>query len=131
MHFPTLLSVLALTTAISAAPIADSIPSQSLNPAFVARANSKLNQYPKDDCKDNNGSNAPTFHASPPLRKCYDLHSTTVSFYFGLGPLSQTWVYSEAGCKGLSVNIGGKGGCQKVGANFSDGFKTIRSVMMD
>jgi hypothetical protein len=77
-----------------------------------------------------------------------------MSFYFGLGPLTQTWgessvdwffcsrshelleltrikAYAEAGCRGQSMNLGGKGGCQAVDANFSDRFEVIRSVMMD
>ncbi|KAF1950571.1 hypothetical protein CC80DRAFT_509685 [Byssothecium circinans] len=128
MQFTT--SILALASAfamsVSAAPAA-----QSLNPEIIARANAKLNQYPNADCKDNNGGNAPTYHASPPARKCYNIDSTTLSFYFGLGPLSQTWAYAEAGCGGLSMNLGGNGGCQAVEANFSDRFGTIRSVMMD
>ncbi|KAH8682797.1 hypothetical protein BGZ60DRAFT_524151 [Tricladium varicosporioides] len=116
-----------LTAVVSAAPAA-----QSLNPDFLSRrAASKLNQYSNLDCKDNSGGNAPTFHASPPARKCYEIDSSTKSFYFGLGPLHQTWVYSNAGCNGLSVNLGGAGGCQKVDANFSDAFKSIRSIMMD
>ncbi|KAF2866053.1 hypothetical protein BDV95DRAFT_599088 [Massariosphaeria phaeospora] len=128
MQFTT--SILALVSAFaltaSAAPT-----SQSLNPNIIPRANAKLNQYNNADCKDNSGGNAPTYHASPPARACYNIDSTTMSFYFGLGPLTQTWVYSEAGCVGQSVNLGGNGGCQAVEANFSDRFGTIRSIMMD
>ncbi|KAF4628931.1 hypothetical protein G7Y89_g9219 [Cudoniella acicularis] len=97
-----------------------------------ARANAKLNQYSNPNCLDNNGGNVPTFHASPSLRKCYNIDPTTVSFFFGLGPLSQTWVYPGQDCSGgLSVNLGNKGGCQAVDANFSNGFETIGSIMMD
>ncbi|KAF7541038.1 hypothetical protein G7054_g958 [Neopestalotiopsis clavispora] len=115
-----------LAVAASASPAA-----RSKNAEIEARANSKLNQYTNADCKDNNGGNSPSYHASPPARKCYNIDSTTMSFYFGLGPLTQTWAYAEAGCGGLSMNLGGDGGCQAVEANFSDRFETIRSVMMD
>ncbi|KAF2123953.1 hypothetical protein P153DRAFT_361584 [Dothidotthia symphoricarpi CBS 119687] len=127
MQFTT--SILALAGVF--AMTASAAPAASLNPEIIARANSKLNQYTNADCLDNQGNNVPSYHASPPARKCYNIDSTTVSFYFGLGPLSQTWAYAEAGCGGLSVNLGGNGGCQAVEANFSDRFGTIRSVMMD
>ncbi|KAI1747082.1 hypothetical protein F4782DRAFT_522468 [Xylaria castorea] len=120
----TIVSLLAVVANATPAPRAD-------NPGIAARANAKLNQYTNVDCKDNNGGNVPSYHASPPARKCYNIDSTTLSFYFGLGPLTQTWAYSQAGCAGQSVNLGGKGGCQAVEANFSDNFGTIRSVMMD
>ncbi|CAJ2500253.1 Uu.00g031060.m01.CDS01 [Anthostomella pinea] len=122
--FAAIVSLLAVTAQATPAPRADS-------PEIAARANAKLNQYPNDDCKDNSGGNTPTYHASPPARKCYTIDTTSKSFYFGLGPLSQTWAYSEAGCNGLCKNLGGSGGCQGINVTVSEQFEKILSVMMD
>ncbi|PPJ54524.1 hypothetical protein CBER1_02534 [Cercospora berteroae] len=95
------------------------------------RAASKLNQYSNPDCKDNSGGNTPTYHASPPARKCYNIDPTTVSFYWGQGPLTQVWAYSKAGCTVFSTNLVGGSNCVAVNINNSDEFKNVLSIMMD
>lgn len=76
MHaFTTLASALVLAASIMALPSSEPV---TLN----ARAASKLNQYSNPSCLDNREGNTPTYHVSPPARKCYNIDPTTVSFYW-------------------------------------------------
>jgi hypothetical protein len=54
----------------------------------------------RSNSKDDNGSNVPTYHAAPPMYKCYNIDSTTESFFWNLGPLTYLWAYKQADCKG-------------------------------
>ncbi|KAM3421527.1 hypothetical protein BST61_g1916 [Cercospora zeina] len=123
----------AFSIATTAIPlVASALASPAAEAVFLnTRANSKLNQYSNPNCLDNNGGNTPTYHASPPARKCYNIDPTTVSFYWGQGPLSQVWAYSKAGCTGLSTNLVGGDNCVPVHINNSNEFQNVLSIMMD
>ncbi|KAI5356991.1 hypothetical protein Slin14017_G126510 [Septoria linicola] len=120
-------SILAL--AISALAVPTTNPEAATLDTRAAA--SKLNQYSNLNCLDNSGGNTPTYHASPPARKCYNIDPTTKSFYWGQGPLTQVWAYSKAGCTGLSTNLAGGDNCVAVNINTSDEFQNILSIMMD
>ncbi|KAK3638755.1 hypothetical protein LTR56_012862 [Elasticomyces elasticus] len=92
--------------------------------------------------KDDNGSNVPTYHAAPPMYKCYNIDSTTESFFWNLGPLTYLWAYKNADCQ--TSNSGGfdfdlalehydQSGCQPINVQFEtiDGpWARIGSIMM-
>ncbi|KAH8749416.1 hypothetical protein F5882DRAFT_525194 [Hyaloscypha sp. PMI_1271] len=119
-------SLISAIMAFSALSLAAPAPA----PELQVRANSKLNQYSNPDCLDNTGGNVPTYHAAPVARNCYNIDSTTVSFFWAIGPLLHMHVYADSDCGGLSVDIGKNGQCQSVNVNYSDGFQKINSIRM-
>ncbi|CAJ2507408.1 Uu.00g085940.m01.CDS01 [Anthostomella pinea] len=122
--FAAVVSLLAITA--NASPVATVDNSQ-----LAARANSKLNQYEAVNCLNNEGKNTNTYHASPALRECKNLANDTVSFFYGLGPLTQAFAYSDSGCKGFSQHVSSSGGCLAVNTYYNDDFQVIKSFMMD
>ncbi|KAK3617295.1 hypothetical protein LTR56_025382 [Elasticomyces elasticus] len=122
-----LASTLALVALTTANPIGE------MSPNIIARDNSKLNQYNHPDCKDDNGSNVPTYHAAPPMYKCYNIDSTTESFFWNLGPLTYFWGYNSTDCTSddfLPIEGYEQSGCQTVYETFAGDDYRILSVMM-
>ncbi|KAK4955518.1 hypothetical protein LTR10_006457 [Elasticomyces elasticus] len=129
-------SILAFAASTIAGPIGETSPN------IYARDNSKLNQYNHPECKDDNGSNVPTYHAAPPMYKCYNIDSTTESFFWNLGPLTYLWAYQNADCQtsnsygfdfDLALEHYDQSGCQPINVQFEtiDGpWARIGSVMM-
>ncbi|KAE9378712.1 hypothetical protein N431DRAFT_477904 [Stipitochalara longipes BDJ] len=124
MQFTT--SIISAIMAFSTVALAAPAPA----PELEVRANSKLNQYSNPNCLDNTGGNSPTYHAAPVAQRCYNIDSTTVSFFWAIGPLSNMHVYANSNCGGLSEDIGKHGDCQSVNVNYSNGFQKILSIKM-
>ncbi|PMD37009.1 hypothetical protein L207DRAFT_515454 [Hyaloscypha variabilis F] len=141
MQFTT--SLISAIVAFSAVSLAAPVPE------LQVRDNSKLNQYSNPNwytppllvphqfprtnpppSLDNTGGNVPTYHAAPVLNRCYNIDSTTVSFFWALGPLTNMHVYAGSDCSGLSVDIGKDGKCQSVNVNYSNDFQKILSIKM-
>ncbi|KAH8670179.1 hypothetical protein BGZ60DRAFT_29894 [Tricladium varicosporioides] len=87
MQLTTLLSLLALAAA-------------SANAASLSgRANPKVNEYPKDNCVNTDGSNKPTWHHAPAMCKCVKMDKSTFSAYVVAPPGQRATFFSDDNCQ--------------------------------
>ncbi|KAH6663401.1 hypothetical protein B0J14DRAFT_707142 [Halenospora varia] len=84
-----------LTTIFSLLTIAATSANASV---LQIRAQAKLNQYPKLNCKDNNGGNNPSFHSSPVRGACTKIDGSMVSAYVVPGSGAKAVFYMDDNC---------------------------------
>ncbi|KAH6671431.1 hypothetical protein B0J14DRAFT_640386 [Halenospora varia] len=64
-----------------------------------SRANPKVNEYPRDNCVNHDGSNHPTWHHAPAMCKCVSMDKSTFSAYVTAPPGQHVVFYSDFKCQ--------------------------------
>ncbi|KAH8657619.1 hypothetical protein BGZ60DRAFT_434570 [Tricladium varicosporioides] len=86
MQLTTIFTILAVAASANAA-------------ALSSRANPKVNEYPKDNCVNHDGSNKPTWHHAPAMCKCVSMDKSTFSAYVTAPPGQRAVFFSDDKCQ--------------------------------